>query len=383
MSDIYCTAPFNGITVRENGDVKTCCVGSEIIGNLNHDSIQNILASTKIKAIQASMLHGSSDLKNCQACLQQEQDSGLASIRQHYLKFYPDVQIELKLRSLDIRWNNLCNLGCVYCSPTFSSVWEDRQTIRINKPVKEYQDDLLQFILDNADQVNEIMLVGGEPLLMKQNYKLFEKLPSKIKISLVTNFSYDLERLPCFESLVNRPRDNIKWNLSLENSQQKFEYVRNGASWSQVEKNFSVLNQYWPDSACVNMVYSVFTAFDIEPAVQTFHNFNIKKFNFQSYFGHPAFDVFAMPLPMQKIALDQLLSALDIHASNIHPEDRDLYPIENASRIIQHLQSQQQPNSNLTKQQFNERIKWTNQWNKNQFQDLWPEVINLVDQYLL
>jgi hypothetical protein len=33
---VYCTAPFNGITVRENGDVKTCCVAGVVIGNLNY-----------------------------------------------------------------------------------------------------------------------------------------------------------------------------------------------------------------------------------------------------------------------------------------------------------------------------------------------------------
>ena len=236
MSEIYCTAPFNSITVRENGDVKTCCVGGVTIGNLNNDSIQNILQSEKLKNIQTLMVNGSVDLKNCSHCSRQEQHSGLSSLRQHYLKFYPNAWDQLKLKSLDIRWNNLCNLGCVYCSPTFSSVWEGRENTRSNRPLKEYQDDLQDFILDNIDQVEEIMLVGGEPMLMKQNYSLFEKLPSSTKISIITNFSYDLEKLPCFESLLNRPKENIKWNLSLENSDKKFEYVRNGASWHQIEK---------------------------------------------------------------------------------------------------------------------------------------------------
>ena len=381
MSEIYCTAPFNGITVRENGDVKTCCVGGINIGNLNSDSIQNILQSEKLKNIQKSMINGSVDLKNCSHCLRLEQHSGLSSLRHHYLKFYPNTWDQLKLKNLDIRWNNLCNLGCVYCSSTFSSVWEDRESIRLNRPIKEYQDDLQDFILNNIDQVEEIMLVGGEPMLMKQNYSLFEKLPSSTKISIITNFSYDLEKLPCFKSLLNRPKENIKWNLSLENSDQKFEYVRNGASWHQIEKNLKLLDQHWPNSACVNMVYSVFTAFDIDNAIATFHKFNIKKFNFQSYFGHSAFDVFSMPAPIKKIALDTLLVAQQVHANSIHHEDKHLYPIENINHIIRHLQLPS--TASVTKQSFYERAEWCNQWNHTRFQDLWPNVVDLVDQHLV
>jgi organic radical activating enzyme len=265
----------------------------------------------------------------------------------------------------------------------FSSVWEDRISIRSNKPVKNYQDDLQNFILDNIDQVEEIMLVGGEPMLMKQNYSLFEKLPSSTKICIITNFSYDLEKLPCFESLLNRPKENIKWTLSLENSNKKFEYVRNGASWTQIENNLKLLSQHWPDQACVNMVYSMFTAFDLVEAVETFHRFDIKKFHFQSYFGHAAFDVFSMPEPIRKVALHTLLAAQQLHINSVHPEDRDLYPIENVNHIIQHLQSQLPSSETCTKQKFYERVEWCNQWNSTQFQDLWPNVVDLVDQHLV
>lgn len=378
-NNVYCTAPFNGITVRENGDVKTCCVGAETIGNLSTQSIQAILQSEKLKRIQTSMLDGSSNLKNCGHCVLQEKQTGLASLRQHYSKYYPIVHGNLKLKNLDIRWNNLCNLGCVYCSPMFSSVWEDRLTVRVHSATKPYQDDLLEFILNNVDQVQEITLVGGEPLLMKQNYKLLEQLPQHTQISLITNFSYDLERLPCFDSLVNRPKANVKWNLSLENSHKKFEYVRNGADWSQVEKNIQLLNKHWPDSACVNIVYSVFTAFDIDQAIATFHALGIKKFNFQSYFGHPAFDVFSMPRSLQQVALNRLHKALEIHHNNIDAVDIDLFPIQNIDHIIAHLQSEQTATSSLTKQKFYDRVEWCNQWNSDRFQDLWPDVINLVD----
>ena len=45
MSSVYCTAPFNGLTIREDGHVRTCCNGSISLGNLNYESIEDKLIS--------------------------------------------------------------------------------------------------------------------------------------------------------------------------------------------------------------------------------------------------------------------------------------------------------------------------------------------------
>ena len=382
-NNVYCTAPWNGITVRENGDVKTCCNGRTVLGNLNQDNIQNILESKNLREIQDSIINKDINSKNCQVCIQHEKQTGLSSLRQHYLKFYPDIYPKLKLKNLDIRWNNLCNLGCVYCSPTFSSVWEDRLSSRTNKPTKPYQTDLLEFILENIEQVDELMLVGGEPMLMKQNYELFNRLPESTNISIVTNFSYDLERLPCFNDLIKRPRQNIRWNLSLENFGDKFEYVRNGANWAEVEKNFEVLNKYWVDNISINLVYSMFTAFDLSESIQKFHQLGIKKFTLQTYYGPRALDVSSMPRPIRELALAQLDDTLMVHQNLIHVEDRDLYPLGNITNIQQHLSSTHSPEL-LTKTEFYRHIETQcDKWNTSKFKDLWPHIVTLVDRYLV
>jgi organic radical activating enzyme len=378
---VYCSAPFNGFAVREGGSVKTCCMGLQPLGNLNQDSIETILESPVLKQIQQAMISGQGYEKNCQPCMEFEHRSGLSSLRQHYLRHYPNVYDELKLQNIDIRWNNICNLGCVYCIPMFSSVWEDRLSVRSNIASKPYQNDLMQFVLAHVDEVKEIMLVGGEPMLMKQNYELLKHLPESTIITMVTNFSYDLERLPCIDALLTRPKENVRWALSLENSGQQFEYVRNGASWSQVLKNFEFLDRHWHDIAVVNMVYSVFTAFDLRRAIEVFHGLNIKKFSFQTYYGPPALDVFVMPDYIRHAALDELNAALDFHRSQLHPEDVDMYPMENAEAIRQQLTNKSGSNS-LTKQDFFKRIAWCDQWNSTKFANLWPHVVDLVEAHL-
>lgn len=384
MNKVYCTAPWNGVTVRENGDVKTCCQGNTTLGNLNNTSIQEILKSENLSSIRNLMSNGEPDIQNCNFCIHQERTTGLSSLRQHYLNYYPNVYADTQLKNLDIRWNNLCNLGCMYCSPTFSSTWEDRLNItKISRPVKEYQDDLLDFILEKVDQVEEIMLVGGEPLLMKQNYKLLQSIPKRTRISIITNLSYDLEKLPCIDNLLDRPAENTIWSISLENLDQQFEYVRNGASWSQVEKNLKFLNKHWPDTASVIMVYSMFNAFDIHNVITRLHSFGIKKFTLQSYFGPNEINVFNMPKVIQHAAHDVLLQARDFHYSNIHPDDIDSYQINNLDSLSEKLKDSDPPNHPVSKKEFFERISWYNKWNKTQYSDLWPYVIDLVQQHLL
>jgi radical SAM protein with 4Fe4S-binding SPASM domain len=378
MSSVYCTAPFNGLTIREDGHVRTCCSGITSLGNLNQESIKNIQHSPILNQIRESMLKNDFH-KNCKTCVSLEHSSGLSSLREHYLKFYPEHN-KFQLKNIDVRWNNSCNLGCLYCGPRFSSTWADRLNTHSSSPVKSYQGELLDFILQRIDEIDEISLVGGEPMLMKQNYELIAKLPGTARISILTNLSYDLERLPCMPKLLSRPRKNTIWNISCENINEQFEYVRNGAKWDQLETNLKFLVQHWPDDVTINMVYSVFGAFDLIETVQRFHQLGIKKFNFQPYYGPSAIDVFSMPPAVQLLAGQILDDVIKLHYENIHPEDRDFYPLANLDLIKTKLPQAQ--GKFCSKKEFYNQVAWYDQWSSSKFKDLWPHVINLVELHL-
>ena len=368
---VYCTAPWNGLTIRENGEVKTCCVGRTTLGNLNTDSIQAIESGNILSSLRESMLQTKPDLDNCRDCIEHESRSGLSSLRQHYLTHYPNID-NLQLQFLDIRWNNTCNLGCMYCSPLFSSTWVDRLSIdKKITPVRPYQDQLLEWILERSDHVKEIMLVGGEPMLMKQNYALLKRLPQDCRISIITNLSYDLEHLPCIDSLLSRPADCVVWNVSLENTGQQFEYVRNGANWLQVENNLKYIANRWPVS--INIVYSIFSAFGLVDTIKTLHQLGIKKFMFMPVGGVPEIDIFRMPEAIKLAASKELESAVRWHTESLHPEDRDLYPMVGVEPLLASLQL---PTLNpITREEVKNKIKWFDSWNTGRFEDLWPNTV--------
>jgi MoaA/NifB/PqqE/SkfB family radical SAM enzyme len=380
-ANVYCTAPWNGLTIREDGQVRTCCSGNKSLGNLNTQSIQEIENSDILLQIQQDMQSGQPNLENCKSCVEQQKQSGFASLRDHYNKFYPTISNQLELKFLDIRWNNVCNLSCLYCTPMFSSTWADRlNTNSTNLPVKNYQDDLLEWILERAEHVNEIMLVGGEPLLMKQNYKLLARLPEQCQISIITNVSYDLEKNPALPALLSRPAEKIIWNVSLENIGRKFEYVRSGANWEQTKKNLKLLVQHWPETISVNMVYNLFSAFDLCETVQELHAIGIKKITLFNILENNTVDLFNMPTELKQLALQELNLAKDWHTNALHPEDRDLYHWTGVNELIKQLNTPTpEP---ITLSEFESKMQWYDSWSVEKFSNLWPTVNQLIQKHL-
>lgn len=379
-SGVYCSAPWRGVTVRENGDVKTCCAGKTPLGNLNSKSIREILHhSDALEEIKSYLLDGRQH-SNCAECIMHDQQHNTAPLRQHYQTHYPLDDFTYKLRFVDVRWNNKCNLACQYCSPTFSSVWEDRLGLPTTSPRKNYQDDLLEWVLEKSHELKELMLVGGEPMLMKQNYELLKQLPQDCRISIITNFAYDLATLPCFNDLLQRPRDNVIWNISIENIGQQLEYVRNGIQWDRFLANLKLVLEHWPDSVSFNMVYSMFNALDLYDIVKYYHQQGVKKITLMPITGHPEISAFNMPSPIKQ-RLVEVLDRISAWHTDTYGVDADLYPISGLQSIRLGL-TQSNNKSTVTKQNFYEKVQWYDSWSTLKFNVLWPDTIDMIERYL-
>lgn len=376
MSKIYCSAPWRGLSIMPSGKVRTCCLGTEILGNLNSSSIEEIVDGPILKKIQQELQSGTSP--NCTTCYRDEEQGNYASMRQYYLKYYPITEpMTQKLEMLDVRWNNKCNLSCQYCTPSSSSVWEEKLQIKPARARKPYEEDLLDWILPQINSLREILLQGGEPMLMKQNYRLFREAPESCQFSIITNLSYDLPNIPCIDDLLDRPKDKVLWNISAENTGDKFEYIRNGADWAQFSNNLAWLAKRCPDTISMNMIYFLFSAYDLLDTLKAMHDLGVNKFNLLSIHSNPTLELAAMPRDLQTKALDVLYRVKQWHEDTFGA-DVELYPINGLNSIIEGLQN---PNSDvtITKKLFFEKIEWHDSWVDTKFSTLWPE----LNQYLL
>ena len=388
---MYCTAPFNGISVNEQGKVRTCCRGTADILDLNKNTIAELKNSTILKEIQNSMLNGVPHELNCMWCHRHEQNTGDSVVRQYYNKNFPNISTErVKLQTIELRWSNLCNLGCLYCNPYYSSIWEDRLKIPIKTSKnKEYKDEVLTWVIDQIEDIKELQLVGGEPMLMKQNYALINQLPDDARLVIITNLSYDLQSIPCLSKLLSRPKENTIWNVSLDNIGEQFEYVRNGAKWSTLKNNLTFLSSNWPTTIGISFVYNLFSAFTIKETMQAMDEFGIKKFQFitvgrdnRSTVNHNnVISVFRLPTEIKKIAFAKFKDAVKWHQLSIHPEDLDFYPLQGANEILTQLELDT-GHAVVSKKEFITGIEYFDSWNNKKFKDLWPEVSSLLELHL-
>lgn len=260
MNDIFCSAPWTSLFIDTTGEVKPCCAGSFPLGNINVDDVGDIINGPTHLAIKQGILDGVKQ-KHCEGCYQIEQQSG-DSTRQWFNKFAPIDNPNIDqytLTMIDIRWSNHCNLRCLYCGSRNSSSIAEFQGIKEKKTIKKWQQEILELIKDNILSIREVFLLGGEPLLMKENLELLDYITDQ-NIVVFTNLSTPLTNNKIFQKLLTKP--NVGWHVSLEQTGKKFEFVRNNASWNLVLDNLYKLKELKKNIA-FTMQYCVYSAFDL------------------------------------------------------------------------------------------------------------------------
>jgi len=266
MGNFYCAAPWRGLHINVRGDVKTCCAGNpNMLGNLDSQGIEEILNGTKLKEIRTAIRQGLSH-EYCSNCTDREKHGGDSERSWHNSVNsdfdYITASLEYEFPTIiDVRWNNTCNLSCNYCGPKDSSKWASLQKMPIVSDTRHYYADVCDFIEKHYDNVKEVALVGGEPLLLPENNRLLEVIPKDCIVTLITNLSNPLENNKIFKKLSERQR--VGWSISFDNIYDRFEYVRHGANWQLMLHNLDLVqglmksNGHWGG---IHAVYNLYNA---------------------------------------------------------------------------------------------------------------------------
>lgn len=260
----FCPAPWISIYVEPNGRVDNCCVGKNNLGNLSvTESVADILLGDVNLGIQQAML-ANQTVDGCSWC-----HKGTEHLQARFLRQFPDTSDPIYQpgkfapKYLDARWSNTCNLACVYCGPTFSSLWASEignQSIKIEK---ENKNTLLDYVLDNVENLEEIYLAGGEPTLMKENELLLTELSKRnpnVKLLINTNLLNNETKV--YQQLLTFP--NTTWLVSFEDMNERYEYLRYPGKWSNFSTNLLALKQQVPAIQIhFNMVFLSLNAMSI------------------------------------------------------------------------------------------------------------------------
>ena len=239
--------PWTGLMYNFDGRVKNCIRSAEAIGNIKDNSIEEIVLG-KENDTRQSMILDSIYTNNCQPCHTLEagkKSFDIVSDRKFYIRELKQVPVEtyrpnsFDLQTIDVRWTNLCNFSCVYCSPEFSSKWASELEVVLDTPDDTQKQQFKQYIFNNAHKLRHVYLAGGEPLLMKENLELLDLLDPNVALRINTNLSkvdtQVFERICRFK--------NVHWIVSLETTDQEYEYIRHGGVWSEFLDNLLTINR--------------------------------------------------------------------------------------------------------------------------------------------
>jgi len=173
-------------------------------------------------------------------------------------------------RILEIYFDNTCNLKCVYCGPTFSSLWDaenkrhgyfTKGDLRISDEfqksshIEANKVKIFDWLKDNGSKLTNFNILGGEPLFqpeLEQCLDLFENYPApNLKLQIITNLN---AKLPHLQKIVTRIRNlvarkkiaGLDITASLDCWGAAQEYVRFPLDLKVWEENFNYLvSQRW------------------------------------------------------------------------------------------------------------------------------------------
>lgn len=239
--------PWVGLMYNFDGAVKNCIRSGGELGNIADRPIEEILhGPVNLKTQQQIIVHQPAD--NCYPCYELERGKrgfDIISDRIFYLREFKRVPTSTytldnhELQTIDVRWSNLCNFGCVYCGPKFSSRWADELDVHPQRPTEQQQEQFRKYIFKHAKQLKHVYLAGGEPLLMKENLELLRELNPEVNLRINTNLSKVDTRV--FEQICGFK--NVHWTVSVETLAEEFEYVRYGGKWQDFLDNLTIIKQ--------------------------------------------------------------------------------------------------------------------------------------------
>jgi organic radical activating enzyme len=196
------------------------------------------------------------------------------------------------LEIIDIDFSNLCNHMCVYCSPKYSSMWEqsiqkhgmfpmisstNRNNLAVNQPSEFFDqnfDSVLQYISTKKDQSILLGFLGGEPLMQQRNIEKILDIGSKkiAKLTISTNLNPPSNRIMKLMLDKLGRQDVLHLSISMDASPEFNHVSRAGFDQTRFLDNLDYVKQQ-NVSISFTGVYNSISVFDLNNLVK-WHNAN-------------------------------------------------------------------------------------------------------------
>jgi hypothetical protein len=269
-----CQLKWNWSTLYLNtGVTRTCHRTSETV--LTSENFHNFHNTDVVIDDRKKMLAGQWPEHNCSYCREIEQDGGVSDrlrsidIPNMYSSVLDNdaTAVQLDPTLLEVYFSNACNLGCLYCIPTLSSVInaENKKFGNFNsngvslefvKPqLKTFIESFWQWFPSNFSKLKRLHVGGGEPFYQKEFETLLDyidKYPNpNCELNIVSNLMCSPDKLEYFITkfknlILGKKIKRVDITCSIDCWGPEQEFVRYGLDLVQWEKNFNtLLNTKW------------------------------------------------------------------------------------------------------------------------------------------
>lgn len=233
MTDMYCSAPWTTVQIKNDGQFSYCCMSRNPMSfGINGDE----LVDGRKKMIEGEIL------PVCQTkCFDIEH---LYSSQRFELNrrwpiknpIAPTANPE-HIEYIDLRMGNICNYMCLMCGDRDSHLWgkaHKKENPYISWTRNEKQYNFIMDFISSCKNLKSISLAGGEPFYnKKQLFDVIDRLSRDIDLKFITNVSY------CDDEIIQKLNEFRTGRLhsSIDGVGRWNETQRMNSDWNLVEKN--------------------------------------------------------------------------------------------------------------------------------------------------
>ena len=188
---------------------------------------------------------------------------------------------------VEVNFNHVCNLKCSYCSPQFSSSWSEEVAQHGGFPTSTVHNDPSHFVGRNRPipvrednpyvdafwewwptlypELEHFRMTGGEPMLDKNTYRVFDYVLANPKpnlhLNVTSNFSVDEKSWQRYKGYVKELCEGERIEhfmqfISLDSWMEQAEYIRHGLDFALL---WDRVNQFLTDIPGRNSITFIVT----------------------------------------------------------------------------------------------------------------------------
>jgi len=342
--DKFCVLPWVSLETSPIGTVRPCCLAEEEITDDQGEKFDLMTAdlsavqnSQYMKKLREDFLQGKKP-NTCRKCWNEER-AGRTSKRMHTLDRLKHMVADESwtgdtkpLMFLDLKLGNICNLKCRICGSWSSSTFaveelnylsRDEETKKKSfhytmlrkgawpRENENFWDQIDQII----DQIRYIEFTGGEPFMIREHFRLLQSIVDRGRAgSVEIHYNTNGTHWPEEAEYIWRHFRTVEIAFSIDDIDDRFEYQRTNAVWSEVLENiekFRALRGKYPGKIQLQ-VCSTINVFNVM-YLETLANWiDQQRFDF-CYWNmmHEAyyFSVSTLPDTAKSVVIDRLKSA--------------------------------------------------------------------------